>query len=369
MRRVPVLAAAVVAGALLLSGCSASSQSSSSGGGGVAQEGMPVPAPGDRSGAADGSAATDAQASGQKVVTTGWVTITTDDPVASAESVVELVEQLDGRIDSRNQQAGAEGQQASAQLTLRIPADQVDQALERLKDIGSIDSVSLTADDVTLQSRDLDAQITALRASIDRLLALVGNAATTSDLIELETAISDRQTQLDSLTAQKQYLDDQVAYSTITLTLQTPAAVPEVVAGDFWSGLAAGWASLTTAAAGFLVVLGVLLPWLVLAGIVVAVVLLLVRLSRRRRAARTPSSGVAGVPGGAAPVHPSGTFPVAPRVQAPSAAPASTGGSPAPGTTTTAPTAPTATATADPAAPAAPSAPASDPEEGRPTDA
>ncbi|AXH36554.1 DUF4349 domain-containing protein [Humibacter sp. BT305] len=359
MRRLPVLAA-IVAGVLLLSGCSASSsQSSSSGGGGIAQEGGPAPAPGDRSGAADGSATSDVQASGQKVVTTGWVTITTDDPVASAERVVQLVEQLDGRIDSRNQQAGAEGQPASAQLTLRVPADQVDQALEELKDIGSIDSVSLTADDVTLQSRDLDAQITALRASIDRLLALVGNAATTSDLIELETAISDRQTQLDSLTAQKQYLDDQVAYSTITLTLQTPAAVPEVVAGDFWSGLAAGWASLTTAAAGFLVVLGVLLPWLVLAGIVVTVVLLLVRLRRRRRAARV-ATGVPVAP--PAPHHPNGTFPVAPRVPAPSASSQGTAAAPAAGPTAGAPA---ATATVDPAAPPAPS---SDPEEGR-TDA
>ncbi len=320
MRRLPVLPvlAAVVAGVLLLSGCSASSQSSSSGGGGVAQEGGPAPQQGDRSGAADGAASTDVQASDQKVVTTGWVTITTDDPIASSDTVVALVDELDGRIDNRSQQAGTEGQPASAQLTLRVPADRVEEALERLKDVGSIDSVSLTADDVTLQSRDLEAQITALRASIDRLLALVGSAATTADLIELETAISDRQTQLDSLTAQKQYLDDQVSYSTITLTLQTPAAVPEVVPGDFWSGLATGWASLTTAAAGFLVLLGVLLPWLVLAAIVVFVVLMLVRLSRRRRAATTGTRAPAGVPG-ATPTHPSGTFPGAPRVTAPGA--------------------------------------------------
>jgi hypothetical protein len=320
MRRLPVLAAAV-AGVLLLAGCSASSSSQSSGADrGTTQEGGSAPSIGGPV-AADGSATGDLQSSDQKVVTTGWVTITTDDPVASSDSVVTMVEGLDGRIDSRSQQAGTEGTPATAQLTIRVPADRVDDALDGLKAVGSVDSVSLTADDVTLQSRDLDAQITALRASIDRLLALVGSAATTSDLVELETAISDRQTQLDSLTAQKQYLDDQIAYSTLTVSLATPAVVPSVVPGDFWSGLAAGWASLGAAAAGFLVVLGVLLPWLVLAAILVAIVLVVVRLGRRRRAARVAASPVPAAPAATPPLVASGTFPVSPHPAASGAAP------------------------------------------------
>ncbi|MDO9395948.1 MAG: DUF4349 domain-containing protein [Herbiconiux sp.] len=285
-----ILASTAVAAVLLLAGCSAAGGSSSS------SEGLSQSDQGTRGGsleggtngvlpgeAAPGEAGSDAAADGQSVITTGWITVTVDDPTAATDEAIDLVDSLDGRIDSRSQQAGDDQQRSSAQLTVRVPADRVDAAIDGLKALGSVDSVSLQSSDVTLQVRDLDAQIKALQASVDRLLALVDQAATTADLVELETAISDRQAQLDSLKSQKQYLSDQIDYSTITLDLVEKGALPNAVPGDFWSGLAAGWASLGAALAGFAVVLGVLIPWLLPLAVIAAVIIVVVTLARRKK--------------------------------------------------------------------------------------
>jgi len=66
-------------------------------------------------------------------------------------------------------------------LTLRIPADELDRTVADLKELGTVNFVSLNAADVTRQSQDLDARITALQTSVDRLLALMAAATSTPD--------------------------------------------------------------------------------------------------------------------------------------------------------------------------------------------
>ena len=107
--------------------------------------------------------------------------------------------------------------------------------------LGEVQEVSLNATDVTMQSQDLDARITALSASVDRLVALLATATDTDNLIQLETAISDRQGELESLKSQKRYLDDQVSLSTVTLNLVSEQVVPDAEPATFIDGVIAGW--------------------------------------------------------------------------------------------------------------------------------
>jgi hypothetical protein len=51
--------------------------------------------------------------------------------------------------------------------------------------------------------------------------ALVSGAASTADLVAAENALSTRQADLDSLTARKRHLDEQISLSTVTIDLST----------------------------------------------------------------------------------------------------------------------------------------------------
>ncbi|SKB01980.1 protein of unknown function [Agreia bicolorata] len=276
MKRFALTAVATVAAVLLLAGCSSSSGASS-----PASPQQEKSAPG---AAQDGAVSADAQ-----VVTTGWVSISVKDPGKASASAVAVVEKHGGRIDNRSEQAGTDSQSASAQLTIRVPEDEVTAALDELKKLGTVDSVSISSTDVTAQTTDLDARITAMQGSVDRLLDLMAAATDIDDLIALESAISTRQADLDSLKAQRDLLGDQVAYSTIDLQLYSAGSVPAGGPKDFWGGLVVGWHSLVAALNGSLVALGVALPWLLVLAVLAAVTIVIIRVASRHSASTPPA--------------------------------------------------------------------------------
>ena len=265
---------------LALTGCSAANQSAPdqpASGGSSTEEMLVSPDV-----AVDGSAESVQSLVDRQVITTGWVTITVEKPLDAATDAVRIAEAAGGRVDGRTEYAPVNGDQGSATLTLRLPAESLTQTLDKLKELGEVQEVSLNASDVTMQSQDLDARITALSASVDRLLALLATAVDTDTLIQLETAISDRQGELESLESQRRYLADQVALSTVTLNLQSVATAPVQEPDTFLDGLVAGWNSFVAFFAGLVVVIGVLLPWLVFLGIIAAIVVFLIKRRKPR---------------------------------------------------------------------------------------
>ncbi len=242
---------------------------------------------GDQSAQSAASAA-DPDAADRSVITTGWASITVDDPIASAEDAATIAEEAGGRVDNRTESPGTDAQPPSASLTLRVPADRVDEVVDELRTLGTVNSVSMNASDVTQQRQDLDARIEALSVSVDRLTELLATATTVSDLIAIESELTTRQAELDSLTQQRDSLVDQVDFATIGLELVTASAAPDPQPDDFWSGIVVGWNALVGFAAWLGVAIGVMLPWLLAALVTAAVVILVVVLTTRRR--RTPEA-------------------------------------------------------------------------------
>jgi hypothetical protein len=217
----------------------------------------------------------------RQVIVTGYVTITVEEPQDAAAEAIRIAESVGGRVDGRNEYAPVDGDKGSATLTLRLPAETLTATLDKLKELGDVREVSLSSSDVTMQTQDLDARINALSASIDRLLGLLATATDTDTLITLETAISDRQAELESLQSQRRYLEDQIDLSTVTLNLISTADAPVDEPDTFLSGLTAGWNAFVGFFAGLLVALGVLLPWLIFAGIVTVVIIVIVRRTKK----------------------------------------------------------------------------------------
>lgn len=279
MRRILIPSTALLIAALTLTGCSAGSADSvSDASGGAAAPELVVE--GADSVAVDGESAVDRQ-----VIVTGWVTVTVEEPRDAATEAIRIAESIGGRVDSRTEYAPVDGDKGSATLTLRLPAESLTATIDKLTALGEVQEISLNSSDVTMATQDLDARISALSASVDRLLALLATAQDTDTLIQLETAISDRQAQLESLMSERRYYADQVALSTITLNLVSVADAPVKQPDTFVTGLIAGWNAFVAFFQGLLVVIGVLVPWLVLAGLITGIVLWLIK--RRQRAGAT----------------------------------------------------------------------------------
>jgi len=207
----------------------------------------------------------------------------------------------------------------SARLTLRIPASALTATLDAFGKLGTVENISLTATDVTGTAQDLDARIDAMKISVQRLEDLLRKATTSADLVAAESALNDRQMQLESMQAQRALLADQVSMATIRLGLFAQGDAPKKTPHGFWGGLVTGWNSLVTAVSGALVVLGVLLPWLAFFAVLGAIVWAVVRFVRQRRPAREK------VPAAPSLAHPPLSMPPPPRPTAPPAPPVQNG--------------------------------------------
>ena len=220
--------------------------------------------------------------SGRAVITIGTISITVETPSTAAEKAVRIADATGGHVDGRTEHPSTSGDPGSARLVLRIPSTRLDAALAELKKLGRVENLSLSTQDVSGQSQDLDARITALTTSVDRLVELMSRATTTADLISIESTLSDRQANLESLQAQKRGLDNQVELATLTVEFGTVATAPMRPPATFLSGLIAGWDSFVTFLSGLLVVVGVALPWLAFATLLAAIAVLAVRRRRIR---------------------------------------------------------------------------------------
>lgn len=218
---------------------------------------------------------------GRSIIRTGDLSIEVDDPAAAAGEVAGVAEDLGGRIESES--IDRSGNTTSAYLLVRVPSEKLDEAFEKMGEIGEVRSQSRGSSDVTTVHVDLQARVGALESSVARLTALMNDAATTSELIEAESALAQRQQELDGLKAQLASLEGQVDEATISVALYTPSALPGGGPNGFWEGLVAGFNSIIAAGAGALVIAGILLPWLVFLGVIAALTVWVVRVRRRRR--------------------------------------------------------------------------------------
>ena len=282
MRRI-LISAVVVLGAMTMAGCTAAASSSSNESGGTADYAAVPEAATDDAALQEGSE--------RQVVTTGYVYITAESPTDAAADAIAIVERDGGRVDARQEYAPTDNDKGTATLPVRIPSASLTATLDEIKALGEVEQVSLQADDVTRQSQDLDARITASRTSIERLVTLLEKASTTTDLIELETAIADRQATLESMEAEKRSLDDQVSMSTIDVSFTSEAVAPVDTPDTFLSGIVTGWESFVAFIGGLLVVVGVLIPWLIFAALLGGIVIAILKVRKRRRRI-APADGV-----------------------------------------------------------------------------
>ncbi|WP_405011224.1 DUF4349 domain-containing protein [Kitasatospora sp. NBC_01539] len=296
-----------MAAALLLSGCGADGGGSASSdaavapaadAGGAAKAAPPGTAPAGAGGAekAVGTAAPSAgptanAADRRYIAYTGRIVL--EVKAADLDRVADAVRGVatgGGGFVGGESLNGGQGGPSSGRIELKVPSARFQQAIEQLAGLGTVLSRSSQADDMTQQVVDTESRLKTQQASVDRVRALLADAKTLSEVVSLESELTRREADLESLKRQQQELAAQTSLSTITVELRRPSvtAVEEEEKPDgLWTTVADafrdGWRVLWAILRGLLIALAALSPFVLL----LAPVAWLVRRSvlRRRRTA------------------------------------------------------------------------------------
>lgn len=204
------------------------------------------------------------------------------------------VGELNGYIEASNIRNGSmySGRRyRSADLTVRIPAENLTQFVDHMGEVSNVVSSNKTVDDVTLSYVSIESRMKALQTEETRLLELLAKAETMDDLLTVESRLTDVRTELEQVTSSLRVMDNQVNYATVDLyisevTEYTPVEEPETVWERIRTGFVKSLKGVGTFFEELFVFLVVASPYFVLIailiGVPVVIVVLIIKLILRR---------------------------------------------------------------------------------------
>ena len=225
------------------------------------------------------------QLEGQKLITTVEVNAETEDLDELMGELNDRIAGLGGYIEYQNTYYGSAystHRYRSANMTIRIPAEQLGDFLQHVEGLSNVVSKQQSQENVTLQYVDTESRVAALTAERDRLMELLEQAGDLSDLLKIEQRLTEVLYELESTTAQLRSLDNQVSYATVELYIDEVTAYTPTQERTVWQRIGAGFGEnlrdMVESLEDFFVWLVTYSPQLIL---IAAAVFLIVRTIRR----------------------------------------------------------------------------------------
>jgi hypothetical protein len=272
MKKLALLVPLVLA--LAVGACSSGGSESTAGGtggGGDVAEGSAEASPGNAGSKASGDVSSSAVPQvGPQIVKTASLRLglahgTFEDKVGEAHTIADS---FGGFVVESFASQGSGKRIAEGSLVLRIPAESYESALSRLRELGKVESLEESGQDVSKEFVDLNARVRQLRAVEAQLLELLQRADDVPAALAVQNQLSQVQLDLEQARGRLQYLDDRVAFATVSMSMHELGVVAPKDGGF---SIVDAWA---TAGSAFLTVVG----WLFIGIAVAAPVLLLLGL-------------------------------------------------------------------------------------------
>ena len=219
-----------------------------------------------------------------KIIYTTCLSIETKDYDWAYQQLNDTLSSVDGYLESSSEYTDSTDSTRTLSLTLRVPESSYDAFVDTAEQAGSVTSKSESAEDVTTQYMDIEARLDNLTAQRTRLQELQASADNLTDLLQIESSLSDVQYQIESYQSQLNWYSQQVSYCTVNITLDE---VETLTTGTSFAARLAdaaknGWSNFTAGAQAVVVFLMGAWPAIVI-GAACGVVFYQVRHPRKKR--------------------------------------------------------------------------------------
>jgi len=171
------------------------------------------------------------------VIKNADVAIVTVDPAQSMADIGKMAENMGGYVVESNlyQQTLSSGSQVPyASITVRVPAEKLDQALSQIKDGAiEVENQNISGQDVTSQYTDLQSQLRNLEAAETQLQVIMEEATKTEDVLNVFNQLVNVREQIEVIKGQMQYYEQAAALSKISVSITADEAVQPIQVGGW----------------------------------------------------------------------------------------------------------------------------------------
>lgn len=155
----------------------------------------------------------------EKLIYTAELQMETTEFDKATAAVESLVSACGGYFENSNISSWNRNYR-NANYTIRVPAERYSEFLNRAGELCNVLSKQEYTENVTEAYYDTDGRLKTQQTKLERLQELLGRAETMEDIITIESAISETEVQIESLSGKLRRYDALVEYSTVNIYLE-----------------------------------------------------------------------------------------------------------------------------------------------------
>lgn len=183
-----------------------------------------------------------------KIIKEGNLRFETKDLQATYNQIIKNITASGGTIQSDVE--GNDYESVFRKLIIRIPSQKFDVFMTNItKGVRFFDTKEITSEDVTAEYIDINARLNAKKTLENRYLELLKKATKVTEMLEIETQLSLIREEIEAKQASLNYLQNRVAFSTITIefykTVAQESGATVSYGTKIWTAITSGFNSLS----------------------------------------------------------------------------------------------------------------------------
>ena len=168
------------------------------------------------------------------IVCTANLSIAVTDIGSAVSQITQLANDNNGFVVSADQTSTDKS--ISGVISIRVPAVQFESIMSNLRAMAvKVNSVNVSASDVTQEYTDLNSTLKNLQAAEAQLLEIMKKAATVDDILAVQTQLTNTEGQIETTKGRMQYLEQTSVMSLINVNLQQSTLTVNLYAGTSYA--------------------------------------------------------------------------------------------------------------------------------------
>jgi len=161
----------------------------------------------------------------KKIIKEGDITFETGDLKNTRNRIIDALKKLGGYVDEEKEENNTYSKRKNYTLNIRVPAQHFEGFLSAVSaEADHIESKSIRVKDVTTQYIDVTTRLKNKQLLENRYKELLQKSAKMADILEIEGKLNEIRTDIEGTQGELNYLNKQIAYSSLNITFFTQYA-------------------------------------------------------------------------------------------------------------------------------------------------